>query len=383
MVTKIFHGWKKKRGKKLPQSLPLQGYATLNQSQRRPDLRLVALMLDNYREPEDLLSAPSFLSWYHKTGGNDEQIWEEWIKDRPDRKLLVQKALSLLEATRLQEKEPPPEQLQHAEVALWAKIASLDDVATSNVGNISRKISINRLRWIAAASLLVVVAAGVLIAKYVYSPRPEVRTPFGQLAQRQLPDGTEVTMNANSSLRYGSNWNDKEDREVWVDGEAFFHVKRTQSNSRFIVHTEHFQIIVTGTQFNVSNRHSQDNVLLQEGSVTLRTKDGKTITMQPGDFVTYDSTTEKKAGCSKMVLAWKDQMMILDHTPISQVATMITDLYGTHVRVEGDSTMPVTSMISNNDLNRLVKSLELTGDFDIVRDSLDNEITIRAHGQKN
>jgi len=342
-------------------------------------------MLDNYREPEDLLSAPSFLSWYHRTGGIDEQNWEDWMKDRPDRKLLVQKALSLLEATRLQEKEPPPEQLQRAEAALWAKIASLDAVATSNVGNISRKISINRLRWIAAASILVVVAAGILIAKYAYSPRPEVRTPFGQIAQRLLPDGTEVTMNANSSLRYGNSWDDKEDREVWVDGEAFFHVKRTQSNSRFIVHTEHFQIIVTGTQFNVSNRHGKDNVLLQEGSVTIRTKDGKTLMMQPGDFVTFDSTAAKKTGCSPMLLAWRDRQLILNHTPMSQLATMITDVYGTHVRLEGDSTPTrmVTAMLPSNNLNILIKTLEATADFDIDHDSLNNEIVIRAHGQKN
>ncbi|HEY8970923.1 MAG TPA: FecR domain-containing protein [Puia sp.] len=307
------------------------------------------------------------------------------MRDRPDRKLLVQKAVSLLEATRLQEKEPSPEQQQRAEAALWEKIASLDTAATYNVSNISRKISVNRLRWIAAASLLVLVTAGVLLAKYAYNPRHQIRTPFGQIAREQLPDGTEVTMNANSSLRYGSDWNDKEDREVWVDGEAYFHVKRTQSNSRFIVHTEHFQIIVTGTQFNVSNRHGKDNVLLQEGSVTLRTRDGKTIMMQPGDFVTYDSTAQKKAGCSQTLLAWKDQMLILDHTPISQLATMITDQYGTHVRLEGDSTpfKTVTGMMSNDNLNRLMKSLEYTGEYDIVHDSLNNEVIISWHRRKS
>jgi len=342
-------------------------------------------MSDNYREPEDLLSTPSFLAWYHRTGGSDEQIWEDWMRDRPDRKLLVQKAVSLLEATRLQEKDPSPEQLQRAEAALWEKIASLDTAATYNVSNISRKISINRLRWIAAASLLVLVTAGVLLAKYAFNPRHQIRTPFGQIALQQLPDGTEVTMNANSSLRYGSSWNDKEDREVWVDGEAYFHVKRTQSNSRFIVHTEHFQIIVTGTRFNVSNRHGKDNVLLQEGSVTLRTRDGKTIMMQPGDFVTYDSTAQKKTGCSQTLLAWKDQMLILDHTPISQLATMITDQYGTHVRLEGDSTpfKTVTGMMSNDNLNRLMKSLEYTGEYDIVHDSLNNEVIISWHRRKN
>lgn len=333
-------------------------------------------MLDNYREPEDLLSDPSFLSWYYKTGGEADDKWEDWMTDRPDRKLLVQMAVTLLEATRLSEKEPSPQQLQKAEDALFGKIASLpSSPKTSTIG---------RMRWIAAASVLVAVVAGIIIVKYNAHTPPEVRTPFGQISSRQLPDGTEVTMNANSSLRYGSNWTDGRDREVWVDGEVFFHVKKTRSNSRFIVHSEHFDIIVTGTQFNVSNRHGKDNVLLQEGSITLRTKDGKTIMMKPGEFVTYDSSLEKTVGCSRMTLAWKEQQLILDTTPISKVATMINDLYGIRVRLEGDSTRyrTVTAMLPSNNLDLLIRSMKETTDFDIAHDSLNNEIVIRERVKK-
>jgi ferric-dicitrate binding protein FerR (iron transport regulator) len=193
-------------------------------------------------------------------------------------------------------------------------------------------------------------------------------------------------MNANSRLSYSSNWKDGEDREVWIDGEAFFHVQKTALKSRFIVHTEHFDVIVTGTQFNVSNRHGKDNVLLQEGSVTLRTKDGRILQMKPGDFVAFDSSLlKKKPGCTQEMLAWKEQKLVLDHTSISQLAGIITDLYGTHVRLEGDSTpyKTVTAMLPNNNLNILIKTLEATTEFDIVRDSLNDELVIRAHGQKN
>jgi len=334
-------------------------------------------MLDNYLEPEDLLSDPSFLSW--RTGEDAGDKWEDWMTDRPDRKLLVQKAVALLEVARLPEKEPSSKQLQDAEAALFGKIASLPSTPKTS--------SIGRMRWIAAASVLVAVLAGIIIVRYApHPPRPEeVRTPFGQISSRQLPDGTEVTINANSSMRYGSNWTDGKDREVWVDGEAFFHVKRTQSNSRFIVHSEHFDIIVTGTQFNVFNRHGKDNVLLQEGSVTIRTKDGKTIVMKPGDFVTFDSSLEKKTGCSQMLLTWKEQELNLYNTPISQVATMINDLYGIHVRLEGDSTpyKTVTCIVPSNNLTLLMKMMEATTEFDIARDSLNNDIVIRYRGHKN
>ena len=84
-----------------------------------------------------------------------------------------------------------------------------------------------------------------------------------------------------------------------------------------------------------------------------------------------------------MLLAWKEQKLVLDHTTISQLATMISDLYGTRVRLEGDSTpyKTVTAVLPNNNLNILMKSLEATADVDIARDSLNNEIVIREHGQ--
>jgi ferric-dicitrate binding protein FerR (iron transport regulator) len=84
-----------------------------------------------------------------------------------------------------------------------------------------------------------------------------------------------------------------------------------------------------------------------------------------------------------MLLAWKEQKLILDHTTIGQLATMITDLYGTTVRLEGDSTAvrTVTAVLPNNNLEILTKSLEATSDFDIVNDSVNNVIVIKAHGQ--
>jgi len=338
---------------------------------------VVSFMSEHYREPEDLLADPSFLSWYFKTGEVSDRSWEDWKAGHPDRDLLVRKAIDLLEATRLSEKEPPLSQLQKAEAALFQKIDALTPEA--------RTSSIGRYRWIAAASVLVLLAGGFLFIRLARQRHPEVRTEFGQISRQQLPDGTEVMMNANSRISYADGWQDGVDREVWVDGEVFFHVRKTPLKSKFIVHTEHFDIIVTGTQFNVSNRHGKDNVLLQEGSVTLRTKDGKTLLMKPGDFVTFDpAMLEKKAGCKDMLLAWKEQKLIFDHTSIGQLATIIQDLYGKTVTLEGDSIAErkISGILPNNNLEILLQALEATAEYDVVRDAHDG-IIIRAHAPKN
>ncbi|HVW60985.1 MAG TPA: FecR domain-containing protein, partial [Puia sp.] len=330
-------------------------------------------MSENYREPEDLLSDPSFLSWYYNPGKEDDHTWEDWKAGRPDRDILIKKAIGLLEATRLPEKEPSHQQLQRAEAALFQRIETL----APEQPKVRKPSLIGRYRWIAAASVLALLAIGAFFTRMGHRVRPEVRTDFGQISHRQLPDGTEVMMNANSRISYADDWRDGVDREVWVDGEVFFHVRKTPSKSRFIVHTEHFDIIVTGTQFNVSNRHGKDNVLLQEGSVTLRTKDGRTLLMKPGDFVTFDPVVlERKTGCKDMLLAWKDQKLILDHTSISDLASMIRDLYGRTVTLEGDSIAGrrISGILPNNNLDILLQALEATGEYDVVRDAHDGII---------
>lgn len=343
-------------------------------------------MSDNYRDPEDLLSDPSFLSWYFKAGKENDRTWEDWMAGHPDRDLLVKKAIILLDATRLPEKEPSPQQLQKAESALLQRIEALSggEALPSSVDEVRKPSIIGRYRWMTAAAVLVLLAAGFLITHYVNRSHPEIRTQFGQLTRQQLPDGTEVMMNANSRLSYAADWHDGIDREVWVDGEAFFHVRKTPLKSKFIVHTEHFDIIVTGTQFNVSNRHGADNVLLQEGSVTIRTKDGKTLMMKPGDFVAFDhAAPERKIGCKDMLLAWKEQKLILDHTSLSQLATIISDLYGTPVVLEGDSIADrkISGILPNNNLDILLQALEATAEYDVARG--DHGIIIRAHALKN
>jgi Fe2+-dicitrate sensor, membrane component len=73
--------------------------------------------------------------------------------------------------------------------------------------------------------------------------------PAGQRAQITLQDGTEVWLNAQSILKYPSHF-PKRSREVEITGEAFFNVKKDERRP-FIVSTQHIDMLVLGTQFNV------------------------------------------------------------------------------------------------------------------------------------
>lgn len=77
----------------------------------------------------------------------------------------------------------------------------------------------------------------------------ELRTPRGGGYQIQLADGTQVWLNAGSSLKYPVSFHDSI-RSVLLEGEAYFEV--THTGAPFIVQAGNMDVRVLGTSFNVS-----------------------------------------------------------------------------------------------------------------------------------
>jgi transmembrane sensor len=342
-------------------------------------------MREHYSQPEELLADDSFLNWYFKTGGGEDSVWDEWIAADAGNKELAFRAVELLELTRLREKTVPAERIRQASDRLLADI-TLPDNSFVNEEAAHRTRSLPMYgRWVAAACLV-----GVLVTGVLYwagrSGRSEIRTEYGQLGDQVLPDGTEVTMNANSRLRYTPGWKPGADREVWVSGEAFFHVSKTPEKSRFIVHLNDCDVIVTGTRFNVMNRPEKENIMLQEGSVTLHAASGNELHLRPGDFVTVDKNgLQKVPGRSDSLMAWRDRRLILDYTPLPELVNIVYDQYGVRLQLSGDSTAKKTlsGIYHNSDLGALLKDLERTGDFEVIRGQDSSVITVVARAPRN
>lgn len=79
----------------------------------------------------------------------------------------------------------------------------------------------------------------------------EVSTKYGSKTRIQLPDGSQVWLNAGSKLNYNKDFG-QELREVQLIGEGFFDVKKN-AQKPFIIHTKAVDIKVLGTQFNVKS----------------------------------------------------------------------------------------------------------------------------------
>ncbi|MBV6641756.1 MAG: FecR domain-containing protein [Cyclobacteriaceae bacterium] len=106
-------------------------------------------------------------------------------------------------------------------------------------------------------------------------------TPYGGRYSVRLSDGTRVTLNAGSSLKYPVSFSDST-RTVYLQGEAYFEV--THNGKPFIVSNEQQNIRVLGTSFNVSAYANEPAVLttLVEGKVQIEAPGGKAV-LAPGE----------------------------------------------------------------------------------------------------
>ncbi|MBC7568197.1 MAG: FecR domain-containing protein [Spirosoma sp.] len=204
-------------------------------------------------------------------------------------------------------------------------------------------LPVSRLTWgrwllIASIALALLLGGGYLLREPLLYVRH--RTAFGELQTLTLPDGSRVTLNANTQLRL-SRWTfGKDTREVWLRGEAEFSVRHLLSNQPFRVHTpDGLTVRVLGTEFVVYSRARGSKVALVKGSVQLQAnRPGLTrpLTIKPGDVVTLSSQGQFLLQHRQQIpplTAWKDHQFIFDNTPLSDIASQVTEQFGVIVDI--------------------------------------------------
>jgi transmembrane sensor len=166
----------------------------------------------------------------------------------------------------------------------------------------------SRLRWLwlgagVAASILIVFLVSLPAKKTGDKPVASntISTRPGSKSKVELPDGTQVWLNADSKLTYAQNFIGST-REVTLTGEAYFDVAHataaeTGQKIPFIIHTNSIDIKVLGTAFNVRSypREKTIETALIRGSVevTLHNSPDKKIVLKPDEklIVKNDNAT--------------------------------------------------------------------------------------------
>ena len=188
-------------------------------------------------------------------------------------------------------------------------------------------------------------------------------TAYGCNSHFTLPDGSEVWLNSNSTLKYIPDASSC--RNVYLAGEAYFSV-HSDSGNPFIVKTSGLQVTSTGTQFNVNAYDSTQSVTLVEGKVSVSASDEQ-WTMNPGEHlaladsgvvVTSDVDIEKY--CS-----WRDGMLIFNDEPLSFICSRLEQLLNVDIELDPSLAGKKFHIILNGeDIHEFIYLLELSGEVE-------------------
>lgn len=161
--------------------------------------------------------------------------------------------------------------------------------------------------------------------KVIYN---ELSVPYGKRFDLVLADGTQVTLNAGSWIKYPVQFAKTGNRKVFLKGEAYFDVTKDKVRP-FVVNTGVIDVEVIGTQFNVSH-YPEDNhiyTVLVEGSVEVyeeKNKEDKTSSrlLTPGDKAEWSKQKKKmtveKVDVSKYI-AWRKGIMKFENTSFRDI----------------------------------------------------------------
>jgi transmembrane sensor len=308
----------------------------------------------------------------HKATHSEKQLIKQWLQQEGNEEIFYYH-LSKWESRRLQFQ--PDVEKAELRYKQFLNNDSIVEPSFTKVESVDRDPSFNWYKLAGvAASLLIVVIVGYFLTRDFFR-YTTYATNYGVKQNILLDDGTEVTLNANSTLKVPKDLASAGMREVWLEGEGFFHVAKRPNHVRFAVHTDNIDIEVLGTKFNVHNRRGNTEVVLDEGSVKLipAHERGVPIFMKPGDYAslaTSDTTFKRKIVRPEKYNAWQNNRLVFEDTPLSVVAQKIEDYYGVTIEIQNQDLAwrEVTGTLPNNDLGVVLKSLSTSHELEIIRE---------------
>ncbi|MFT3934476.1 MAG: FecR domain-containing protein [Chitinophagaceae bacterium] len=259
--------------------------------------------------------------------------------------------------------------------------------------------------WIAAAaSIAAAVVLWVMMGSSqdkANSPSPKIATNTvstkpGSKSKIELPDGTQVWLNADSKLEYSGDFSGKL-REVKLSGEAYFDVVKDKSRP-FIIHTIAAQVKVLGTAFNVrsyaADKTTETSLIRGSVEVTLNGQPDKKVILKPNEKVIIshegvflkDSTVGNKNKVSdddrpasmtvqnvhldkkdKEVYEtmWVKNKLAFDETPFDNMIAEIERWYNVSIQVKNKnlSANTYTVTFENKTLDEVLEGLQFSAHF--------------------
>lgn len=199
-----------------------------------------------------------------------------------------------------------------------------------------------------------------------------------------LPDGSKVTLNANSSLRYDERF---KPRHIELKGEAYFDVV-PNATQPFSIETEEVRTVVLGTTFSVrAYKGKATEVAVFTGKVSVQNKQPSAASrvVLPGEVATRrknDAQINVTKQASTNVLAWRNRELVFENQPLRVVVEDLEHYFG--VTIKGDQKLlncRYTGTFKQPKLNEVLETIAFAFPSGVDFQSSDDQLVYELTGK--
>lgn len=324
-------------------------------------------MQDKLRQ---LLDDESFQRWLENTASIEEKnYWKIWLREKPDHRVLLEEANTLWKKAQFVKTASPEieQELQKLQSRLHfdnrthnythpGTTKSFWHVLLNWIGSIYKP----RPVFAIAVIVLFIIALGKVY--FIDNHATVITTEFGERQTIELVDGSQIILNANSTLRYTD---DLAGTVVFLHGEAFFDIAPQAGwNYSFKVTTEDGQVEVVGTKFNINERGDGTQVVVEEGCVRAESyaQDSKCVELHADDllyFTSDDTHLKKQRVDSRIYTSWHTDRLVFNKTSLKDIIARLEATYDVTMIVHDKELLEqtISGSIENTNLKVIIQAL--------------------------
>lgn len=245
---------------------------------------------------------------------------------------------------------------------------------TTRIVKMDTGISWRPILRIAAVLIIMIGAAG---AWYISQHRnaPLIVSSGEQIKQDVLPDGSQVTLNKQSTITYAGN---RKQRSVKLEGEAFFDVAQ-DAGKPFVIKVNDVTVRVLGTSFNVKSTHGKTEVIVETGAVEV-TKNNNSVQLKQHEKAVITEQQEapsKQNNTDELYSYYRTQTFVCNNTPLWKLVEILNEAYGVNIVIANNDKrdLQINSTFTNSSLDSTLKVIGLT--YEIAVEKQGSQIILK------
>lgn len=233
-----------------------------------------------------------------------------------------------------------------------------------------RTIELGRYGWMKAAAILVMIIGGGWFYYITAGPGSMITEQAGdQTLVANLPDGSTVTLNRNSSITYPAHFKGNQ-RNVTLRGEGFFNITPNKAKP-FIIDADHNSITVVGTSFNVKTNAERTEVIVETGIVEVAKKQNA-IRVMPHEkaLVTADAAMPvKSSNQDDLYNYYRTKKFVCNGTTLNRLVEILNEAYDTQITIGNEKLgeMQIRTTFDEGSLDETLNVIKMTYGINIEK----------------